>query len=301
MADTSYTSKLASGVATAALVAAGAFALAPAHAVEAPAPTPTAAATAPATDPTPAPTAEAPSTTISGTFHTGAGHPIVFGKVVFPADSAQPAGAVVSADGLSLTVPGEGVWTLVSSAGFTFTPEATFQGTPQPVIFSGTGISGAVKTVNYTLTVTGLIAEVAEAEPTVAPAEPTVAPAEPTAVPSEPTVAPAEPTATPVETAQPVDAPAPGGTPAPGQETPGDPGTGTEVKAEAKDGAFVLSTEQKPAEEKKAEEKKADPKPEAKKEETKELAKTGASPLLLAGCGAALLVAGFFALRRRSA
>ncbi|WP_421082954.1 LPXTG cell wall anchor domain-containing protein [Rothia nasimurium] len=296
MAAKSHTKKIASGMAVATLAVAGSLALTPTQAVEAPAPEAAVATTAPA----PEPTAEAPSSTVTRGFHVAAGTPVVFGKVIFPADAAQPAGAVISPDGLTLTVPGEGVWTLLSSAGFSFTPEPTFQGTPQSVIFAGTGISGAVRTVNYTLSITGLITEVTAgevppAEPTEAPAEPTVAPAEPTVAPAEPTAAPAEPTDAPVE-ATPDASPAPGDTPAPGQETPGDPstGTGTEVKAEA---TAAATTTGQPA----AEEKKAEPKAEAKKEETKELAKTGASPLLLAGIGAALLAAGFYVLRRRTA
>ncbi len=67
------------------------------------------------------------------------------GSVVFPADG-QPDGAVVSADGKTLTVDGEGTYSLDSEGRLTFTPEATFSGSASPVTYTVTDSYGQVAT-----------------------------------------------------------------------------------------------------------------------------------------------------------
>lgn len=59
----------------------------------------------------------------------------------FPA-ADQPTGATVSADGKSLTVPDQGVWTIGSDGDITFTPAAGFSGSPTPVNFTAADSAG---------------------------------------------------------------------------------------------------------------------------------------------------------------
>ncbi|MEL6570453.1 MAG: Ig-like domain-containing protein [Pseudomonadota bacterium] len=62
--------------------------------------------------------------------------------VVFTGTDA-PDDAVVSADGKTLEVPGEGVWTIDETTGaMTFTPEDGFQGDPTPVAYTVDDIDG---------------------------------------------------------------------------------------------------------------------------------------------------------------
>ena len=64
-------------------------------------------------------------------------------SVVFPTDG-QPEGAVVSDDGKTLTVPGEGVYRIADDGRVTFTPADGFAGRTTPVVYQVTDTSGAV-------------------------------------------------------------------------------------------------------------------------------------------------------------
>ncbi|MCI9886919.1 hypothetical protein JT358_00385 [Micrococcales bacterium 31B] len=56
----------------------------------------------------------------------------------------QPQGAVVSDDGKSLSVPGEGTWVIDPVTGaLTFTPLPEFTGDPQPVAFTASDAAGS--------------------------------------------------------------------------------------------------------------------------------------------------------------
>ena len=49
----------------------------------------------------------------------------------------QPRGATVSADGTTITVPGEGTWVAQDNGSVVFTPQAGFVGDPTPVLYTG--------------------------------------------------------------------------------------------------------------------------------------------------------------------
>lgn len=78
------------------------------------------------------------------------------GSVVFPS-AGQPAGAVVSNGGRTITVPGEGVYTLDPGTGAaTFTPVPTFTGTATSVVYEQVDSHGAAASSTITVTVTGV-------------------------------------------------------------------------------------------------------------------------------------------------
>ena len=69
-------------------------------------------------------------------------------------------GATLSADGKTLTVPGEGVWTLDPVTGAaTFTPEAGFKGSPTPPTYTGKDAAG-VESNPSTITITPCTLEI---------------------------------------------------------------------------------------------------------------------------------------------
>ncbi|UFU03564.1 tandem-95 repeat protein [Ruania suaedae] len=73
-------------------------------------------------------------------------------SVVFP--EGQPAGAVVSEDGKTLTVPGEGEYVIDAESGeVTFTPEAQFTGQATPVVYEVTDEFGNPATAEIAITV----------------------------------------------------------------------------------------------------------------------------------------------------
>lgn len=77
-------------------------------------------------------------------------------SVVFPT-AGQPAGATVSADGRTLTVPGEGVWAADPSTGaVTFTPESTFRGSATPVTYRVADADGNTSTAQIAVDVTAV-------------------------------------------------------------------------------------------------------------------------------------------------
>ncbi|MCI9889891.1 hypothetical protein JT358_15765 [Micrococcales bacterium 31B] len=62
---------------------------------------------------------------------------------VFPT-TGQPAGATVSSDGKTLTVPGEGVYTIAADGAITFTPDPALVGDPTPVTYTAADADGNV-------------------------------------------------------------------------------------------------------------------------------------------------------------
>lgn len=81
---------------------------------------------------------------------------LVPGSVVFPADG-QPAGAVVSNGGRTITVSGEGVYTVAPATGaVTFTPLPTFTGAAQTIAYAALDTHGAAVASTVTVTVTGV-------------------------------------------------------------------------------------------------------------------------------------------------
>ncbi len=75
-------------------------------------------------------------------------------SVVFPV-AGQPDGASVSADGKTLTVPGQGSYVIDPATGVvTFTPEPGFRGTAKPVTYQVADADGATSTATITVTVT---------------------------------------------------------------------------------------------------------------------------------------------------
>lgn len=82
----------------------------------------------------------------------GAPAPLVPGATVFTVGD-QPAGAVRSADGKTLTVPGEGVWTINANGSATFTPEPGFTGQTTPVTYRIEDANGTTDTALLTVIV----------------------------------------------------------------------------------------------------------------------------------------------------
>lgn len=80
-----------------------------------------------------------------------ADHPLEASSVEFPTEG-QPDGATVSNGGKSLTVPGEGVYTVNDNGTVTFTPEPGFSGTATPAHYRVTDTAG--RTAEATITVT---------------------------------------------------------------------------------------------------------------------------------------------------
>jgi CshA-type fibril repeat protein len=69
--------------------------------------------------------------------------------------TSVPAGAILSADGKTLTIPGQGKWVVNPSGTITFSPAANFNGKPTPISYTVKDISGAVSapaTVAVTVT-----------------------------------------------------------------------------------------------------------------------------------------------------
>ena len=72
----------------------------------------------------------------------GADDPLDPTSVVFTGTGA-PAGTILSSDGKTLTVPGEGEWSINPSTGLvTFTPEAGFSGSPTPAAYTVSDVAG---------------------------------------------------------------------------------------------------------------------------------------------------------------
>ncbi|TCI98934.1 Ig-like domain-containing protein [Aeromicrobium sp. IC_218] len=72
--------------------------------------------------------------------------------------SGLPAGAIVSADGRTLTVAGEGVHTVAATTGrLTFRPEPAFTGTTTPVTYRVTDQAGNTATATIEVTVTAIV------------------------------------------------------------------------------------------------------------------------------------------------
>lgn len=66
-----------------------------------------------------------------------------------------PTGGTVSPDNKTVTVPGEGVWVYNSTTGqLTFTPEASFTGSPTPIQYTITKTSTAIESNKATVTIT---------------------------------------------------------------------------------------------------------------------------------------------------
>ncbi|PWD50840.1 hypothetical protein C8046_09445 [Serinibacter arcticus] len=78
--------------------------------------------------------------------------PIVAEDTVFPADG-QPEGAELSDDGTTLTVPGQGTWTVNPSGTITFTPEPGFVGPTTPITYQIVDTNGTTATGPATVTV----------------------------------------------------------------------------------------------------------------------------------------------------
>lgn len=77
-------------------------------------------------------------------------------SLLFPIDD-QPTGATVSQDGRTLTVPGQGVYTVDPETNeIVFTPEPTFRGEATPITYAVTDTHGNVATATVTVTVTGI-------------------------------------------------------------------------------------------------------------------------------------------------
>ncbi|ROP78619.1 CshA-type fibril repeat protein [Frigoribacterium sp. PhB107] len=77
-------------------------------------------------------------------------------SVTFPA-SGQPAGAVVSDDGRTLTAPGQGTWTASATTGkVTFTPDPAFRGDATPVTYRALDGDGTASTAPISVSVTAL-------------------------------------------------------------------------------------------------------------------------------------------------
>lgn len=73
-------------------------------------------------------------------------------SVAFPT-TGQPAGAIVSDDGTTITVPGEGEYSVDPSGRVTFTPEPAFAGVTTPVVYTATDSNNANVTSTITVTV----------------------------------------------------------------------------------------------------------------------------------------------------
>ncbi len=76
--------------------------------------------------------------------------------VVFPT-TGQPAGAVVAEGGKTLTVPGQGVYTIAPDGAVTFTPEKSFSGPATPVVYAVTDSHGNTASSTIAVTVTAVV------------------------------------------------------------------------------------------------------------------------------------------------
>lgn len=78
------------------------------------------------------------------------------GSVTFPT-TGQPNGAVVTDNGKTITVPGEGVYTVAPNGEVTFTPDKTFNGVATPVTYTVIDSKGNTATSTITVTVTAVV------------------------------------------------------------------------------------------------------------------------------------------------
>ncbi len=78
--------------------------------------------------------------------------PLVPGATVFPTDG-QPEGAVAADDGKTLTVDGEGVWTVGDDGSITFTPKDDFEGDASQVVYQIEDANGTTDTATLDVTV----------------------------------------------------------------------------------------------------------------------------------------------------
>lgn len=79
-------------------------------------------------------------------------------SVVFP-EEGQPEGATVSDDGTTLTVPGEGVYTVAEDGTVTFDPEPQFSGEATPVTYEVTNSLGRTAAAELAITVDPVVPE----------------------------------------------------------------------------------------------------------------------------------------------
>ncbi|WP_435748314.1 Ig-like domain-containing protein [Microbacterium sp. PMB16] len=79
-------------------------------------------------------------------------------SVMFPT-AGQPAGAIVSDDGLTLVVPGEGEYSADPAGRVTFTPEPAFTGTATSIVYGATDSHGVEVSTTITVTVTAITPE----------------------------------------------------------------------------------------------------------------------------------------------
>ncbi|MFS0728560.1 tandem-95 repeat protein [Curtobacterium sp. 1P10AnD] len=92
-----------------------------------------------------------------------AGTPLDPTTVAFPT-AGQPDGAVVSANGKGITVPGQGAYTIDRDTGkVTFTPEPTFRGAASPVTYRVADVDGTSTSSPLTVTVSA-VGPVAQAD-----------------------------------------------------------------------------------------------------------------------------------------
>jgi LPXTG-motif cell wall-anchored protein len=78
--------------------------------------------------------------------------PLVPGSTVFPA-TGQPTGAIVSPDGKTITVPGEGTYVIRADGSVEFTPVAGYTGTTNAVTYRIEDTNGTTDTAQLTVTV----------------------------------------------------------------------------------------------------------------------------------------------------
>jgi LPXTG-motif cell wall-anchored protein len=76
-------------------------------------------------------------------------------SLAFPVDR-QPAGATVSDSGKTLTVPGQGAYTIAANGDVTFQPEPAFSGTASPIIYAVTDENGNTASSTIAITVTAV-------------------------------------------------------------------------------------------------------------------------------------------------
>ncbi|HEY0239472.1 MAG TPA: hypothetical protein VGC37_12575 [Friedmanniella sp.] len=87
-----------------------------------------------ATDDQVATTYDTPVRLAGATNDSAGSSPLTPASTVFPT-GAQPPSATVTADGKTVTVPGQGRWSIAADGSATFTPTATYAGTTTPVTY----------------------------------------------------------------------------------------------------------------------------------------------------------------------
>ncbi|MEO9322650.1 Ig-like domain-containing protein [Nocardioides sp. C4-1] len=78
--------------------------------------------------------------------------PLVPGDTVFPT-VGQPAGATVTPDGTTITVPGQGSYVVQPDGSVVFAPAPGFEGTTTPVVYQVVDANGTTDTATLTVTV----------------------------------------------------------------------------------------------------------------------------------------------------